>query len=163
LELDNIPNVLTAEQLITLGEEILTRYANPNSESTTIIAIGKTEPEKELVKYFKKVCRQDGLEMRTEIFKLLEHVWKGQWHKPPGNPQLNIGRYLTDQKINSEVKCDEPNCTEKAKWNCTTIYPYRTVRNLCVGHERKMRVRRELKEDKTKLLSKCPAVEELKE
>jgi len=63
----------------------MTKQVSPKA-STFLYAEAKDEAEKNAIKYFKEVCLRDGLEMRKELIRLIEHDWTVR-HPRPGNPQ----------------------------------------------------------------------------
>jgi len=122
----------------------MTKQVNPKANSS-IIAVAKTEPEKELIRYFKEVLARDGLEMRTEIFKLIEHDWVKR-HPRPGNPQKQIIQF--DGSKSSLKLCEWEGCKRKAVWRCRSSYPYGKNRNYCSFHKKRAEYRRDICEAK---------------
>lgn len=123
----------------------MTKQVNPKANSS-IIAVAKTEPEKELIRYFKEVLARDGLEMRTEIFKLIEHDWVRR-HPRPGNPQKQIIQY--DGSAKGGGLCEMEGCPNMAEYMCYSAYPFGKDRRLCSHHrvdeERRNNVRKSVK------------------
>jgi hypothetical protein len=119
----------------------MTRYADPKSKSNMIIVKANTEPEAQLIKYFKEVCRRDGYEMRQEILSLLEHEWKNK-HPPPGNPQLQVTQFDGSKK--AQKLCEYKKCKNKAVWLCVSSYPFGKDQRLCSFHRKRAEYKREV-------------------
>ncbi len=123
----------------------MTKPVNPKADSS-IIAVAKTEPEKELIRYFKEVLARDGLEMRTEIFKLIEHDWITR-HPRPGNPQKQLVQFDGSKKARG--LCEVDGCSQEAEYICHSAYPFGKDRRLCSHHrvdeERRNNVRKSVK------------------
>ena len=90
----------------------MTKQPQKNSQTCIVFAEAKTECEKKLVNYFKEVLSRDGLKMRDEVFKMIEHYWM-KLHPIPGNPQTQLFQY-GDVHEESTVLCDVNGCREEA-------------------------------------------------
>ena len=118
---------------------------NPNADTHSVIAVAKTEPEKELVKYFKEVMARDGLQMREEIFKLIAHDWIRR-HPRPGNPQKQLIQY--DGSKQSEGLCEWVGCMKEAEWYCRSAFPYGRDKRYCSFHKGKAEYKRDICESR---------------
>ena len=108
----------------------MTKSLNPCSKSFALTAVAKDEPEKEAINYFKEVCLRDGLEMRTELIKLINDDWVKR-HPKPGNPQLQLFQFSKPHEESVDV-CEL--CGEPAFYRCTTVFPINPVKSLCRSH-----------------------------
>jgi len=122
----------------------MTKQVSPKA-STFLYAEAKDEAEKNAIKYFKEVCLRDGLEMRKELIRLIEHDWTVR-HPRPGNPQKQIIQF--DGSKSSLKMCEWEGCKRKAVWRCRSSYPYGKNRNYCSFHRKHAEYRRDICEAK---------------
>lgn len=109
----------------------MTKTLNPSSKSHALTAVAKTPDEKAAVNYFKEVCLRDGLEMRTELIKLIKNEWTKK-HPPPGNPQTQLFQYEE-----REYRCEWLNCNQEAKFVCKSVFPFGGDRKFCLVHRKR--------------------------
>ena len=119
----------------------MTRYPDPKAKTVNIIVNSKDETDRKLIRYFKEVCRRDGLEMRKEILSLLEHEWKAK-HPPPGNPQIQIVQFDGSKK--TRKLCEWPKCKQKAEYECQSAFPFGVDKNYCLVHRKHAEYKRDI-------------------
>ncbi len=123
----------------------MTKQVNPNA-ATFLYAEAKDEAEREVVRYFKEVCSRDGLEMRKELIRLVEHDWVVR-HPRPGNPQKQLIQFDGSKQIRG--LCEVEGCGNRAEYLCYSAAPYGKDRRLCnrhrVNEERRNNVRESVK------------------
>ena len=106
----------------------MTKSLTPTSKSFALTAVAKSIEEQEAITYFKEVCRRDGLEMRTELIKLINIDWVKR-HPKPGNPQLML--FQKKKKVKATI-CEL--CKSPAVFRCSTIFSINPVKLLCRDH-----------------------------
>jgi hypothetical protein len=110
----------------------MTRQANPESKTQSVIVVAKNESDSATIKYFKEVCKRDGLELRKEILNLIEVSWK-KMHPPPGNPQLQIVQFQTGKSMGLFGTCGFVGCHAKAVAKGVFL-PSGQLYHLCAAH-----------------------------
>jgi len=110
----------------------LTKQVKPDS-SKFLYAEAKTESEREDVRYFKAVLARDGLDMRSELLRLIREDWVRR-HPRPGNPQKMLVQFSGHEESRAKVVCEVGGCGEEATYNCDTIFPFGRIKNLCTSH-----------------------------
>ena len=102
----------------------MTRPADPESKTkhNQIVCKPGREPT---MKAFRSVCAKDGLDMSDELYGLIEG-WLTQHNWPPGNPQLDLGKFMQPPPLrplcifHSRGWCP-PNiklCSHRKSFNC---------------------------------------------
>ena len=115
---------------MVMEKQKLTKNLTPKSKSYALTAVAKDQPEKEAIEYFKEVCLRDGLEMRSELIKLIKDDWVKR-HPKPGNPQLMLSQ-CSKKKLKS--LCMFKDCSCVAVWKCFSVFPFGKDRRLCDRH-----------------------------
>ena len=109
------------------------RYPDPKAKTNQLIIQAKNESEASTLRYFKNVCRRDGLELRKEVLNLIEVSWKKS-HPPPGNPQLQIVQF-SGSKTGLLGTCGFHGCHSKAVAKGVFL-PTGILYHLCADHKR---------------------------
>ena len=121
----------------------ITKPLNPKSESFALTAVAKNPDEQDAISYFKEVCLRDGLEMRSELIKLIKEDWVVR-HPKPGNPQLMLFQSLERGQVHKESVAVCEVCGEPAVYTCETVFPINSTKSLCQSHTVQFERRREV-------------------
>lgn len=112
----------------------LPRRPELEPKTLQVIVRPRNEIEAEAIRYFRKVCRRDEIDMIDEFVKMIEHYWK-KLHPPPGNPQHMMDKFFKEpEPKNRTIMCDVLGCPEPAIFNCETVFPFGRHKQYCRNH-----------------------------